>query len=303
MSKGYIIHKAVELDKVKKKVRPDEQALVTGYLAQPKHDGCNMVAIKYSNHGSDHAPFDHIKFFSRTGEEVKSADHLKEALSAPFFLPGVYLGEYWHPHIDQPTVSGYFRDTKQQHPEPMLVVFDWLTLVEWDNGVSDVPYEDRLRRLPEPVHLIDQNRAPVFLIETQGFLADHDMSTEEAARTFSEGGAYDGLILRNPNSGWRKGDLGTNGEIIKVKPTITLDLRVVGIRKDVGEKTGRSVYVIVVALPDGKEQVVGSGVPFEYDEVPKEGSIVEIEAMSYSKYDLLREPRFKGIRHDKLEAD
>lgn len=303
MAKPYIIHKAVELDKVKKKLRPNEQALVTGYLAQPKHDGVNMVAIKWSHHGSDHAPFDHIQFYSRTGEVVHSADHLKQALVAPFFPPGVYLGEYWHPFIDQPTVSGYFRDTKQQHPEPMFVVFDWLTLGEWNEGKSDVPYEDRMRRLPEPVHLIDQNRAPVFLIETQGYLADHGMSTAEAAATLSEGGAYDGLILRNPNSGWRKGDLGTNGEIIKVKPTITLDLRVLAVSQDYGEKTGRRVYTIFVRLPNGNDQEIGSGVPHKLEDVPHEGDIVEIEAMSYSKHGLLREPRYKGKRHDKTEAD
>lgn len=299
MSKPYIVHKAVELDKVKKKLVPTEDQLRTEYLAQPKYDGCNCVAIKYAN-----SP-EHVKLYSRTGEEVLSADHIKVALAAAPFAPiGVYLGEYWHPHIDQPTVSGMFRKKDgTQYTDPMLVVFDFVSIGEWEQGFSPLTYLDRVGRLPATLSKIEECRAPFFLAESQGFLVDQELSPMEAAKLLCEGGAYDGLILRKPSGTWTKGDKGTNGEVIKIKPTLTLDLRVLRINVAEGEKTGREVYTVVVDLGEGKEQEVGSGVPHDLRSVPKKGDIVEIEAMSFSKFGLLREPRFKGIRHDKSEAD
>ncbi|QGH45057.1 ATP-dependent DNA ligase [Bacteriophage Titan-X] len=321
MAKPYIVHKAVEVRKVKKKLQPTEAQLRTEYLAQPKYDGCNMVAIKRGHwvptvEKGLHAikfedvtmqPVDRgvVDLFSRTNEQVVSAHHIENALaSAPFFPVGVYFGEYWHPEIDQPTVSGMFRKKDgTQYTEPMFVIFDFVTLEEWEQGFSDLTYVERVNRLPKLVGMIPEGKAPVFAAESQGFLSDQELGSMEAAKLLCESGPYDGLILRKPSGKWRKGDLGTEGEVIKVKPTMTLDLRVLGVNVAEGEKTGRAVYTVIVDLGDGKTQEVGSGVPHQLSQVPNVGDIVEIEAMSFSKFGLLREPRFKGIRHDKLEAD
>ena len=299
MSKPYIVHKAVELDKVQKKLRPTEDQLRTEYLAQPKYDGCNCVVVKEAN------AVEHIRIYSRTGEEVLSAEHIKEALAAAPFAPiGVYLGEYWHPTEDQPSVSGWFRKKDgTQYPQAFFVVFDFVSIGEFDQGFSDLTYLDRVGRLPPTLSKIAECAAPFFLAESQGFLVDQELSPMEAAKMLCENGPYDGLILRKPSGTWTKGDKGTKGEIIKIKPTLTIDLRVLGVNTATGEKTGRDVFTIVVDLGDGKQQEVGSGVPHERDKVPKVGDLVEIEAMSYSKFGLLREPRFKGIRYDKAEAD
>lgn len=299
MSGGYIVHKAVELGKVQKKMRPTDDQLRTEYLGQPKYDGCNCVVIKAAN------SIEHITILSRTGEEVKSADHIKQALAAAPFAPiGVYFGEFWHPTIDQPTISGMFRKKDgTQYTEPFFVVFDFVSIGEWEQGFSPLVYQERVARLPVTLSKIKECTAPFFLAESQGFLIDQGLSPMEAAKLLCESGPYDGLILRKASGTWTKGDSGTKGEVIKIKPTITLDLKVTRINTAVGEKTGRTVYTIDVHLGDGSLQEVGSGVPHKESEVPKVGDIVEIEAMSFSKYGLLREPRYKGIRHDKTEAD
>lgn len=306
----YIVHKAVEIEKVKKKLRPTEAQLVSEYLAYPKYDGCNMTLIKGTLGAADS-----IELFSRTGEEVRSAEHIKEAAAALGAMPpGVYFGEYWHPEIDQPTVSGWFRKQDgTQYPEAKFVIFDFVSLGEWHEGHSPLGYHERVDRLPQLLGLLDESKSPIFLAESQGFLIDQEVSTDKAAQLFAQSGAFDGIILRKPSGTWTKGDLGTNGEIIKVKPTITLDLRVVGVNMSTGEKTGRDVWTVVVSLgydhkypgAEGTElvQEVGSGVPHDSASLPVIGDIVEIEAMSFSKYGLLREPRYKGIRHDKVEAD
>ena len=294
----YVVHKAVEVRKVKKKLQPTENELRTEYLAQPKYDGCCCVVIKEA-----HAK-EGITILSRTGETVHSAEHIKESIaSAPFAPLGVYFGEYWHPEVDQSTVSGWFRDTKAQHPEAFFVVWDYVSLEEYERGESPLTYQERVQRLPSTLSRVEECKAPFFLAEGQGFLIDQELGSMEAARMLASSGNFDGIILRKPSGLWRKGDLGTSGEVIKVKPTLTLDLSVIKVNVGVGEKTSRKVYTIVVRLPDGKEQEVGAGVPHTFEEVPLPGHIVEIEAMCYSKYGLLREPRFKGIRYDKLEAD
>lgn len=298
MSRSYIVHKAVELGKVKKKLVPTVDQLRTEYLAFPKYDGCNMVAVKGA-----HDP-EQVTLYSRTGELVRSAEHIKEALGFATFAPcGVYLGEYWHPEIDRDTVSGWFRDTKQQHTAPYFVCFDFLTTEEFQLGHSPLTYPDRVARLPSFLGNIPEFASPFFLAESQGYLVDQGLTPDEAARLFAEGGMYDGLILRKPSGTWTKGDRGTGGEIIKIKPTLSLDLRVSDIETRTGDKTGRPVYVLWVHLGNGTAQMVGSGVPHEKDQLPRIGDIVEIEAMSYSKFGMLREPRYKGIRHDKIKGD
>ena len=112
---------------------------------------------------------------------------------------------------------------------------------------------------------------------------------------------YDGLILADPEGTWTAGR-GTTGEKVRLKKTLSFDLRVTGVHEGVGEKTGRAVYTLTVDYK-GKSLGVGSGLPHDFDRVPKVGDIVEIHAMDYSSDGLLREPRYKGIRFDKEQAD
>lgn len=292
---------------MQKKYRPSLHDLTHTYIVQLKYDGCCMVAIK-EHVAPEGATVDEIrntvKLYSRTGQEVLSADHIRYAIAVHPFMPvGVYFGEYWHPDKPQEITSGCFRDTKQQHDDMKYVLFDYVTLEEYRAGKSDCTYIERVARLPQLLFNTDSERSPVFPAEAQGLLVDLDYSPEEAAEAIASDGPYDGIILRNPVGKWVLGSNGTTGEIIKVKPTITLDLRVVQVKEAVGEKTGRTVYTVVVRLPNGNEQEVGSGVPHFIDDVPGVGQIVEVEAMTYSKNGLLREPRYKGIRYDKLKAD
>jgi DNA ligase-1 len=93
-----------------------------------------------------------------------------------------------------------------------------------------------------------------------------------------------------------------NGEIIKVKPTLSLDLRVLQVHVAEGIKTGRPVHTIDVWY-NGVRTRVGSGIPHSFNDVPQAGQIVEIECMGLTLTGALREPRFKGIRLDKEQPD
>ncbi|BAE72735.1 putative ATP-dependent DNA ligase [Xanthomonas phage OP1] len=284
----YLVHKAVELDKIKEAKRPTEQQLLGEYILQAKFDGCAMLAIRDT---------DKVTLLSRTGEPVLSAKHIESAMMG---LPeGVYFGEYWAAGIPQNILSGQFRKQDTQYPDVQFALFDHVTLHEWHIGYSDVGYAERQEFIPAALGSVGLGGPLRFApaLTCAGY-----SSIDEVVKVIATTG-YDGVIFRKPDGQWRKGDNGTNGEIIKIKPTLTLDLRVVGIETSVGEKTGRAVYKVVVALGNGKTQTLGSGVPHTESELPKVGDIVEVEAMSLSAHGLLREPRFKGIRYDKIEAD
>ncbi|WBK39667.1 ATP-dependent DNA ligase [Xanthomonas phage L522] len=287
----YCIHKAVELEKVKKSLRPTEDQLLRDYIIQLKYDGCAMVAIRDTD-------TDKVTLMSRTGEPVMSAKHIESALMG--MDEGVYFGEYWQPGVPQNILSGQFRKQDgKQYPDVQFVIFDHVTLHEWHSGYSDAGFAERYDFLPAALGSVGLG-GPLRL--APALSAAGYSSIDDLVKVMVTTG-YDGIILRKPDGRWYKGDSGTNGEIIKVKPALTLDLRVLGIETSVGEKTGRAVYRVVVGLGDGKSQIVGSGVPHEAANLPKVGDIVEIEAMSYSAHGLLREPRYKGIRYDKLQPD
>ena len=122
-----------------------------------------------------------------------------------------------------------------------------------------------------------------------------------AAAKLKATGKYDGAILRDPNAGYKIG-LVKNGEIVKVKPVFSLDLRVTDVFTELGEKTGRNVYSIEV-IYKGVKSKVGSGIPHNRADVPNIGDIAEVECMDFTADGKLREPRFKGIRHDKESPD
>lgn len=273
---SYIIHKAIELNKLSAKNKPID---IETFSWQPKVDGCNCVVIVQRSG---------VEMLSRTGETVKSAEHIKEDFRNK--LPGVYLGEYVIPNVDYAKTSGAFRHTKKQFPEAVLYVFDVLLIQEWEAGAAPA-WNKRRERL----QYVQQGSS------VQVLFPGTKESTIQFMHNHPELG-YDGMIARAPSGKWVKGSSGKGGEIIKIKNALSLDLEVVSILTAIGEKTGREVFNLELKM-GGKIINVGSGVPHKRKDLPAVGDIVEVEALGYTSGGLLREPRFKAIRYDKLETD
>ena len=107
-------------------------------------------------------------------------------------------------------------------------------------------------------------------------------------------GGYEGLVLRGPN-----------GERLKVKDKITLDLIVIDITEGSGRNAGK-----VGALVTSKGKVSGmSDVQreefWEHGGANIIGEMIEVEAMELTEYGNMRHARFIRIREDKPveEAD
>lgn len=290
------IMKAVEFDKLsaafKKRYRDIGMLVNAGWLVQKKYDGCfGMATIRSIGDSEMH---------SRTGELVRSCDHiLQEIEEAAVETMGadhddlVVLGEVWHPTLSFPTISGKFRQHKAAD-DLHFVSNDLLS-----PGLNtNTPYWERLQKLSVLLPPIPNSSFQVTIAETYSQYAGNPM--EAAMRWVAEGG-FDGAILRDPNAGYKIG-LVKNGEIVKVKPQMTLDLAVTSIGVAEGEKTGRNVYTLTVCYR-GVTTRVGSGVPHQAGDVPVVGQIVEIGCLGVTEDGKLREPRFLRCRFDKETQD
>lgn len=281
------ILKAVEFSKLSakfKKQYKDEQALFdAGWWLQPKFDGC-YAEFHIDRRGSGHANAN-----TRTNEKILSANHVLEELweLTPEGSSCVYVGELWceDDAVKFPEISGWVR-RHYAAPKLCFKAFDLLP-----PGLETTEkYKFRWERLVEML---------------PDSMVVHDFggrqNVNQVASHYKALGKYDGAILRDPNAGYKIG-LVKNGEIVKVKPVLSLDLRVTDVFTDRGEKTGRLVYSIEVVYK-GVRSKVGSGIPHKYEDVPAIGGIAEIEAMGLTEDGKLREPRFKGIRFDKEQPD
>ena len=299
----YIIHKAVDFSAVKVGVRKELGAesvddLATTHYLQRKYDGCNAI-VKVTPGG--------FEIRSRTNEVVHSCDHIgvnAKALLAKRLERGeafAVLGEVWRPNTAFADISGMFR---RHNAEPSLqfVVFDMLTLDEFNVGRSMICFEDRYNFLYPYFrggHALD----PVRLCETY-MPGSYGKPTDFATQLVSAGG-YDGAILRSPYGTWTAGG-GTDGEIIKVKAAETYDLRVVGVEEGKGKYKG-TLGALVCKGPKGLVKV--SGMADEQrdewwaDPTKIVGQIVEVQCLGFTNMGSLREPRFKGVRFDKESAD
>lgn len=296
----YLIMKAVEHAKLPAKFRkqyPDTNALLdAGWWVQDKYDGCMGIAMM-TTHRED------CKMLSRTGEDYTPScghilDELHEAKTALVGYPTlledfIVIGEVWQPGWEAPfpAISGKFR-RRAASPELRFVANDILP------PGFNTPEEYRIRFATLCELLPAMDGVKVTVANTR---QSWPANVERLAIQLRGWGGYDGAIMRDPNAGYTVGTVKA-GEIVKVKPVMSLDLEVVDVLTAAGEKTGRPVYTIVVTH-NGVASTVGSGVPHAWNEVPGPGQIAEIECLGITAEGKLREPRFKGARFDKVKPD
>lgn len=292
----YIVMKPVELSATCaafRKKYPTYQSLVdAGYWLQRKYDGCCGVAV--------FAPGQPAKMLSRTGEDYSVScrlilEQLEDKLGGQAC---VVIGEVWHPSWDFPKISGRFRQQREAEPELTFRAFDMLPWTAYVNGVWNEPYSLRFRSM------VDQG-LPV--VDTKPGLLGLPSTIDLAVKWKLEGG-YDGAVLRDPNAGYICADAKL-GQAIKVKPVMSLDLRVTAV--SVEKRPTKLGGYLTVQLPDGQYNDVGSGLTqahltgflTELEARLWVNQIAEIEFMGYQPDGKLREPRFKGLRFDKTKPD
>jgi DNA ligase-1 len=244
--------------------------------------------------------------YSRTGEEYTSLRHLRPELIkvAKETQCEIIIFEAYTEGVPQPTISGWCRDTKRQHTEIEAYVHDALMFTEFYTCDTDSGYADRYDYLRFIFNCVSDLKY-VHLVE-QRLLNSKTALMQMAEEIWSRGG--EGVVYREFFAGYMPGK--RNSTMVKIKKGVSYDLKVAAVEEGKGKYVG-CVGKLICHDRNGKVVKVGSGLtdeqrktwwsPWGYDEVV--GKIVQIDAMAVSSKGVLREPRFKGIRHDKMEVD
>jgi ATP-dependent DNA ligase len=279
----YTIPKAVDYKNMSAKAK----ALVdfSSFTPQVKYDGC-AVRIDTQNGGR-------YSVMSATGEPVRSLERqAKDIAQRLTVFPGaVICAEAWLENTPQQTISGDFRRHSQS--DLKLIVFDGY--INDHEGAMDKPYHQRFGRLAQHLGMVCS------FAHTQPKVSTLE-EAECAARLVARGTGYDGIVLRNFNAPFEAGR--SKGNIIKVKPLLTYDLEVIGVEEGVGEKTKRPTVALLCRWQYGTQKVAtGLSHAQQADPFQFVGKIIEVQGMGLTADGKLREPRFRGLRTDKLQPD
>lgn len=266
-------------------------------VASEKLDG--VFCLAYVCNGKCH-------IYSRTGEVYTSLEHLKPELIdlSKASQCDVIIFEAYVDGVSQPTISGWCRDTKRQHLEVESYVHDMLTFSEFKNCDTENGYADRYDYMQ---HCFKQLRPTKHIHLVDSWVVFSFAALMAWAESIWYRGG-EGVVYRDFFAGYMAGK--RNSTMVKIKKAVSFDLKVIAVKEGTGKYKGSTGYLICQDRK-GKIVKVGSGLtdeqrrtwwsPWGYDEIV--GSIVQIDAMKVSSKGVLREPRFKGIRFDKMEAD
>lgn len=265
-------------------------------IVQQKYDGVYCIAF-FDNQGI-------VGIFSATGKEYLSLEHLKPQLELCRDMSGddisFIIFEAYSSVTAQPIVSGWCRDEQNQHPEIFAYIHDILTMGEY-MGIDKTPYSERIARLIKSN--IETHCKSLFLPLT--IIANEQSAILDMAETIWFHGG-EGVIIKNPNAPYSRGK--RNWDLIKLKQNVSYDLKVIGIEEGQG-RCKDAIGRLVLQWKDGKTITVGTGLTalerkrWWDNKGMIVGKIVQIDAMKESTGGILREPVFKGIRHDKSEPD
>lgn len=273
-------------------------------LVSEKIDGVFCLAVKDVERTSISVG-QVVRIFSRTGEEYTSMNHIASLLNDLMDVGDIIIFEACGPMgTPQSTVSGWARDTKEQHPELMAACHDHLTVDEFING-GGRPYGTRLRDLSNIVAVRERTKGTYWTIFkiAQKLVFSFEEALEYAEQVWANGG--EGAVLRNPEGTYQGGK--RNADILKIKQGASFDLEVVDIYPGQGKYKNtlgglvcrwKNDRVIDISGMTDEQRILWWSIPSKII-----GKVVQVDAMCESSKGLLREPRFKGIRHDKTKGD
>jgi ATP-dependent DNA ligase len=281
-------NKFIQLAQPLEKVNPDK--LTWPRWVSEKIDGVYCIAHKDF--------YGVITTYSRTGEIYTSMEHIAALLWPVLDKCDLIIFEAYIPGKWQAEASGAARDTKAQHPELVPHCHDLLFEKEFTEG-GGRPYYERNADLY--FRLCEKGMHRYYASQTA--VEDIEAAQKYAQIIIDQG--REGAVMRNPSAPYSPGK--RNPDIIKIKQGVSYDLEVLDMYEGKGKYAG-TLGGLICKWKDGQTiQISGMTDQQRHDwwnEVTSIiGKIVQVDAMTNSSKGLLREPRFKGIRHDKVKGD
>lgn len=281
-TKTTLVQKVLDIDKA------NQHKLKWPMLFSEKVDGVYCLALKYD---------DTVTIYSRTGEIYSSMKHIEDSLNSLIPSHNIVIFEAYEVGKVQSVISGHCRDTKNQHPELTAYCHQFLRFDEFING-GDTTAQDSYDKL---IYLFESTDIKVI---PQQLCNSLEAAMEWTKEIWANGG--EGSILCNPLGVFEGGK--RNANKLRIKQGESHDLLCTGTFEGEGKYVGM-LGGILCRFRDGIEIRIGTGFSDkerrEYWESPYMvvNKTVQIDAMRGSSKGKLREPRFKGIKFDKVVGD
>ena len=233
-----------------------ESKVVGRKLIEVKLDGVRVITIVH--------PDGHVDMFSRNGKELVNFPHVKEQFA---FI--AKIGCFSEPMVfDGEIMSGTFQDLmKQIHRkssatanDAVLNVFDYMTLAEFEAGVSNSTQVQRSAALENWFEFYGA-QCPNVTVVAQELV---DLDSEAGQQRYREinamaiEGGYEGIMLKDPNAIY---ECKRSTAWLKLKPFIEVSLEIVDVEEGTGRNVGRLGAIVCQGVDDGKiiRVNVGSG--------------------------------------------
>ena len=257
--------------------------------------------------------------FSRTGKKFTNVSYVENMVAGSAIPEGMYMGELCCREASLEVLSGVVnpkRVNKLSADQEIvsntlkLFLFDLITIKEFIQGASDVPYIDRYHNLKLDLILLSTPSIAATL-HTLKVEVLHNENDFEAFLNRHVGSGEEGVVYRDPYAGWEAGHKGWR--VMKKVRGVDYDLRCIGLEEGTGKYTGK-VANLLFAWKDGKiiKCMLGKGWTHDMAEkmfIRKDeldtpiGKIFQVYALEESSKGKLRLPKVGEMRHDKDEAD
>ena len=266
----------------------------------PDYGGINVIC--YSRNGKIFENFKHIE------EQIENyADHLRKAVGVKnggFVLDGEVVGNSFQELMRQAR-----RKEDVQNDDSVFHIFDVIPIEDFLRGHWNAQLSKRLAILEKMQPTIDKMANVELLPHIQVDL-DTDEGQAELHKYAQDmvAAGYEGIMIKDLDAPY---ECARSKSWLKWKPTITVDLEVIGIEEGTGRNKGRLGALVCSGNDHGKDITVNAGSGFtdkERDQFWEDrnlifGRTVEIMADAVTQNQdgtySLRFPRFVRFRDDK----